>query len=191
MRCLHCRQQYAYWVACWLHTTFRRRIPSSSRKHKSSGTVFFLRSRHLRASRFPLSICNVKKGCLTTIITVLSVLPKPRPCNSSSATFPTSVERTPTGKKPRRYDSAYCNRPTVYTMTGYGRPQSSETSTWSCSHLCRVGVIGDFARTILISVFTVSPGNGRYRTASIRLGSRGDSYYEYLLLAFCPVSRPS
>ncbi|KIJ09928.1 glycoside hydrolase family 47 protein [Paxillus involutus ATCC 200175] len=32
----------------------------------------------------------------------------------------------------------------------------------------------------LASIF-VDPNSGRYRTASIRLGSRGDSYYEYLL----------
>lgn len=72
---------------------------------------------------------------------------------------------------------------TVSIMTGYGHPQSSETSTWSCTHLCRVRVIDDLGKTILIPLSTVSPKNGRYRTASIRLGSRGDSYYEYLLLA--------
>ncbi|KAI9569469.1 glycoside hydrolase family 47 protein [Boletus coccyginus] len=32
----------------------------------------------------------------------------------------------------------------------------------------------------LVPIF-VDPGSGRYRTSSIRLGSRGDSYYEYLL----------
>lgn len=127
--------------------------------------------------------------CPITIITVSSVLPKPRPCNSSSATFPTSLERTATGKRPSRYDTSYYSGSTVSIMTGHGRPQSSETPTWPCTHLCRVRVIDGFMRTTLISVFTVSPGSGRYRTSSIRLGSRGDSYYEYLLSAFCPVLR--
>ena len=74
-------------------------------------------------------------------------------------------------------------------MIGYGRPQSSETSTWSCTHLYRVRGIDNLANTILISVSILSPESGRYRTASIRLGSRGDSYYEYLLLALGPVLR--
>ncbi|KAG9313893.1 glycoside hydrolase [Chiua virens] len=41
----------------------------------------------------------------------------------------------------------------------------------------------------LVPIF-VDPSSGRYRTASIRLGSRGDSYYEYLLLALCPFLLP-
>lgn len=73
-------------------------------------------------------------------------------------------------------------------MTGYGCPQSSETSTWSCTHLHRVRVIDELARTILISIFTISPRSGRYLTTPIRLGSRGDSYYEYLLLVLFTVS---
>lgn len=50
-------------------------------------------------------------------------------------------------------------------------------------------LVYDIAKTTLISVSTVSPESGRYRTASVRLGSRGDSYYEYLLLALSPVLR--
>lgn len=71
---------------------------------------------------------------------------------------------------------------TILIMTGYGRSQSSETSTWSCTHLYRVCVIHALGKTILIPLSIVSPKGGRYRTATIRLGSRGDSYYEYLLL---------
>lgn len=38
------------------------------------------------------------------------------------------------------------------------------------------------------SVSIASPKTGMYQASSIRLGSRGDSYYEYLLLAFRSVS---
>lgn len=41
---------------------------------------------------------------------------------------------------------------TVSIVTGYGRPQSSETSTWSGTHLCRVRVIDDLGKAILISL---------------------------------------
>jgi hypothetical protein len=186
MRCSHCRQRFVYWVGCCLHITFRRRIPFSSREHKSSATVFFPCSRHPQASRFPRSTCNVRKVCLTMITMVSSALRKLRPCNSNSATSPTSLQRTPTGKKPRRYDSVYCNG---FYRIHYDRlwPSSKQRDFHMDLYQFLSSTCHRSSCKYHPDLRFVSPENGRYRTASIRLGSRGDSYYEYLLLALCPV----
>lgn len=64
-------------------------------------------------------------------------------------------------------------------ITGDGSPEGERTAPRVSIHLCRVSFGIHCHRGY--NLYDTSPKIGRYQTSPIRLGSRGDSYYEYLL----------